>query len=891
MRTIAKGMAPAAGFLLVAALVVGADPAPPSYRHDAEDGVLRWRLSKPESDAPIAAVRHVRSDQTAHSGRFSEHVAFTAGNGTRVLLSHDVGQARVLEELRVSVWVNANRPGAQLIGRVVLPESRDPETGKRVTAILYGDNYSTPGQWQRLMIRQPQLLLERQQPILNRRLRQSVSLRGAYLDEVAINAYSGSGRTEVYLDDLEVVPFVGSMPSAPLPPALEASVPLAETPVEIRQGQLLVNGRPALLRAVPYRGESVEVLRAVGFNAVWFDPQTDPKLLGRAHDAGLWVITSPPDPATVTSLDESPWNGVLLWHLGTDLDVDELERLESQSAWLRRHDPRGRPITATVAAGLLPFSRLLDTLSVRRESFAGAFDVRAYRDWLEQRTRLTRAGTPVWTWIPTEPAPSQLGLFSESPRPEGSPSRSVVEPEQIRLFTYAALAAGIRGLGFWSTHSLEGDDPATRERMHALGLLNLELRLIDGLLGGATRTETVSGTPADVQATLFRTSDGAVLLASWYGKDGQFVPGQAAGNSVTFLVPGVPESTKPWLVSLAGIEALPRERIAGGVSVTLKEFGLTGIVLFSNDYAKVRAIRRAVEAGRREAAQFALTLAEWKFQRVERIDRELSRLGHPVSDARALIARSRNFLATSQRDFRSGNHESAYLNAERALRPLRLLERAHWETAVKPLRTPLSSPYATSFSTLPEHWRFVDRIRQAAFGMNQSPEADFENVDVMAARGWAYARQTIDGVDVLMELSPKAPRTGAYCLRLAATPTDPKRAPAVPEIAPVRVIGAPIAVQPGDVVRLSGWVRVDQPITGSLAGATFADSIGGDSLALHWRLTRGWEEFVVYRPVSQSGELNLTLALTGFGEVCFDDLAVQVLETTGPTQQAARKER
>ena len=48
------------------------------------------------------------------------------------------------------------------------------------------------------------------------------------------------------------------------------------------------------------------------------------------------------------------------------------------------------------------------------------------------------------------------------------------QPEQIRLLTYLALAAGCKGLGFWSDRFL-ADSHQGRDRLLALALLNQEL--------------------------------------------------------------------------------------------------------------------------------------------------------------------------------------------------------------------------------------------------------------------------------------------------------------------------------------------------------------------------------------------------------------------------------
>ena len=55
------------------------------------------------------------------------------------------------------------------------------------------------------------------------------------------------------------------------------------------------------------------------------------------------------------------------------------------------------------------------------------------------------------------------------------------------------------------------------------------------------------------------------------------------------------------------------------------------------------------------------------------------------------------------------------------------------------------------------------------------------------------------------------------------------------------------------------------------------DSIGGEPLALRLTDEMGWKKFTVYRRVPPSGEVNVTVALTGIGTVYFDDIRIQQL--------------
>jgi hypothetical protein len=91
---------------------------------------------------------------------------------------------------------------------------------------------------------------------------------------------------------------------------------------------------------------------------------------------------------------------------------------------------------------------------------------------------------------------------------------------------------------------------------------------------------------------------------------------------------------------------------------------------------------------------------------------------------------------------------------------------------------------------------------------------------------------------------------------------------------PVTVTTPEITVRAGQVIHISGWVRVVSTISGSLDGAMLYDSQNGPVGALRWHERSGWRRFVMVREVQYSGKLNLTMTLTGLGEIQFDDLRV-----------------
>src|SRR5262249_27984723 len=126
---------------------------------------------------------------------------------------YDIGQAPVREDLTASVWVRANRPGVQLLARLVLPKERHPERpDEPLTATLRGDIYQQSSRWQRLELRRPTKLLTEQHQLLRAHASRDIDIPDAYIDRLILTLYPGPGETQVWLDDLEVGPLTKPSP-------------------------------------------------------------------------------------------------------------------------------------------------------------------------------------------------------------------------------------------------------------------------------------------------------------------------------------------------------------------------------------------------------------------------------------------------------------------------------------------------------------------------------------------------------------------------------------------------------------------------------------------------------------------------------------------------------
>jgi len=856
-------------------------------------------------DAQFQILTHRRVREGALTGDACEHVTISGAGGTHFYLRHDVGRPRVIDELLPTVQVRSDRAGLQILARIVLPRTKDPKTGLPLSTLVRGSTYTAVGRWQQLRIEDVPELLAQQIRILRAELGPDVDPREAYIDRILLNVYGGPGVTNVWIDDLDISGHVGPQPgmadwSAADPGRSSAGggtgaagsgqgAAGSSHRVELEGSVLLTDGRPMFPRAIQYQGESLESLQRLGFNAVWLAELPSPEIIDEASRLGLWLVCPPPFPPE-TAGPEGPqaapapigprYSGVLAWNLGRQLSTGELEATRRWAEQVRVGDRQNaRPLICGPESDLRKYSRYVDFLLIGRSPLGSSLKLTDYGTWLRQRPRLALPGKPFWSTVQTQPALSvrrqlsALGL--------GRPLPGAVSSEQIRLLTYTAVAAGSRGLLFESDSPLDATDPDTRSRASALELLNLELTLIEPWLKVGDLVTTVGASEREVVGVVLRTDRARLLMPIWSGQDAQFVPGQSAGNAVSFVVPGVPESDNAYHLAPGSLEPLRHKRVTGGVRVTLDEFGLTSLVLLTGEPLVLSSLRRRSEEIGRRAAQLQRELAAAKLQEVEQVHRQLLSYTADTPQSAAWLGAARQSIQSSDASLAARDYPTAYQHAQRAMRPLRLLERADWQAALWPLASPVSSPGAASFATLPWHWDLMQRIAEAKPGPNAAPGGDFEDLGTMLTAGWRHFHHSSPGIVAEAELASVAAHSGRYGLRLAVRPAEGDGAEVLVESPPSWITGPGVPTQVGELVCIHGWVRVPKPITGSVDGLLIIDSLSGEPLAERIGKTSGWEEFTLYRLAPEQGQVSITFALSGIGEAWLDDVTIHLMPLGG----------
>jgi len=890
-----------------------------------------WTLG--ESDVNHRLVSHARSREAPHRGGLCERFVIEASAGTTLRLATPVGEARVIDEWKASVWVRANRPDIRLAARVRLPNFIAAKTGRPVEVLVPGTVSRDADRWELLEVGDLAAGLKRQLLALRAEHGPTGDLSGAIITDLVLELYSTPGRYDVAIDDLLVVGNITTLAAAsppeataasqadPRDPAVEPAQFLAPPPVAspraappqapaappspsagpaepatgINRGVLEVGGLPFFPRALDHNGEPLEAVAALGFNCVRLAAPASSDLLAEARRAGVWLICPPPvlpdvdirDPESVPVFSTN-WDRVLLWDLGTGLAEGDVEELAERARRVRACDVRaGRGLIASADSGLRSISRHVDMLVARRTVLGTSLELDDYLTWLKERPRLSRPGTPVIATLSTELDPRTA---RQAAALSGIGGRGLaVDPESLTLAAFTAVAAGSRGILFASSRRIDGDDRESRARAAAARTMNLRLKLLEPWAAAGRYASTAQASDTEVKAVVIEAARARMVLV-WRSVQGsQVVARHYAGDlpddgaSLTLLVPGVPEAHQAWEVVPGGLRPARQRRVTGGVSIVLDGFRSAGLVLVSGEpavtgHVQERARDLAPVALASARAQAAVVLADGA-EMLARLPP--SALGHlpaakMLGEAQRAAAEGEQLAATDP--------AAALARFERATAIGAQFERLTWERGIVATGSIVASPLATSDATLGEHWRFIEALTGVAAGENLIPGGGMERIDDLAGSGWRHFALPQADIRSAVEISRSEPAGGGGSLRMRAEAVDPASAPDVVETPPVWITTPPIQPPAGKLLEIEARVWVPQPVKGSVDGLLVFDSLGGPALAERVGKTPSWRRLVLYRIVPQeaAGEpFTVTFALTGLGEARIDEVAVRVLDRAG----------
>jgi hypothetical protein len=520
-------------------------------------------------------------------------------------------------------------------------------------------------------------------------------------------------------------------------------------------------------------------------------------------------------------------------------------------------------LIAEPLAGARELGRHVQVLRAQRFPLGGTCELVDWSTWLLAQCRMGHAAGAWWAHVQTT---YPEGLYEQMAALEPGIAVPIPGEEQVLLLAYAALAAGARGLIFQSDAPLDGHDAPSQARAAALSLVNQRLELIEPMVAGARRACLAQAGQPEIVAPVLQNDRAWLVLPMWLDRGAQCVCGKAHATGVTIVVPGVPEAYQAYQVTWAGVLPLARERVAGGMRLTLEELDVAAAVLLTSDAGMVSAVHRRAASQARRVAGVQCRLATWRHERDEAVDRRLSAQGRRLRETASWLAEAQRVLASCAAQQRSGDWASACRGAAAAVRELR---------QVGPGAAAASAGMATFPGLV-----LLDAVGAMAggqWGPNRLAAATASQEEEMRLAGWQTYRLALPGVVAEARLAVRA-ADGVYPIRLAVERAADGQAPELVETAPVWVESPAIPVRQGEWWRIRGRVWLEEPVTGSIDGLMIIDSLGGLGMAERIAAADGWREFVLYRVAPADGELYLTFALSGYGLAWLDALAVESFE-------------
>jgi hypothetical protein len=328
------------------------------------------------------------------------------------------------------------------------------------------------------------------------------------------------------------------------------------------------------------------------------------------------------------------------------------------------------------------------------------------------------------------------------------------------------------------------------------------------------------------------------------------------------------------------------------MKVKIEDFDLTSALVFTPDTKLIVRLQEHCQAIRYLAAQWSYEQAVEEKRKVEFVQRQLAKLGQSLPQTEKFLTEAQKKLDLARKHWELHMYAEAYHEAQRALRPLRIIMRLHWERATRSLDSAVALPHAVSYYTLPAFWEMVQEIRQTKPGANVLPGGDFEDSAGPAQSPWSPVE--VASLDEVMQKAQRVrqeaggkikPKTGELCAMLAVAPKTAETRIGALERTYVAVNSPAVKLPPGTLVKISAWINIPKDIEATVDGALFFDSAAGEPLAIRLtEATKSWQQFSLYRRVPPSGALNVTLALSGIGTVYFDDVRIEPLVPAGKSQ-------
>ena len=867
------------------------------HRESFDEAEPSWELR--ESDVTFArkSWTQERLKSENDSGRF-ENIRFRSSLGTRTLVSLPVPKSYVISELMPSVRIKSNRPGVQLMVRVVLPETPDDEdAAKPMTTLLKGPVTTEADIWQRISFGGDDFdmkkLLDRHVWLLRQKYGSHVDARNAYIDLVVVNLYTGAGWNHVSIDEL----FMGGIVSADHVKTLaeKAIYDPAVQQVDFQQAANLssshvrrtgtvieVNKKPFFARIIQHNGEPFTLLKGMGFNTIELQATATLEQLAAAEESDMWLVCPPPPSVGLTKIT-TEYDRVLCWSVGQNLSTRDLGSIRETIREIHESDIRtGRPVVANMVSGWSQASDVVDVLNVGLEPLGTSFPLAQYSDWIAKFTRATKNSHPVWGDLQTEVT---RGFADQVSAMIGVAPPTPIEPQQIKMMAYEIIASGARGIRFLSHSRLDATDPSSNLRALTIQWLNRHLEQIEPWVAGGVIVQNRNRVQENVSVTSIRTARSQLMLVQRLTGREQHYAGDLAPTTIVLDSEGASKTDRAYQLTDRGLVPLSEQRDYVSSQIRVSNCYYTAAVVLTQDPQVVSRLNQIYQLPGQTFIQSKLELAQHWMAITQLINGQVTEFGGAVPMADGALQEAFNALRKAESLINSSSPDPGDQFVNLAEQRLAVARRELLNMPLQQFKSNVPTPLLMHVSLVPHHLRVSQELTTEDWRPNSLPAGDFENLKHMLDNGWENRRVQMQGLQTKVELSKSAKVAGQYGLKMSVTGQPDSD---TIETTPLWIATGPVTVQPGNLVRIHGWVRIDRPIANGRSGLLITDTLGGSELAERVEATEGWQEFAIYRAATRASKVQVKFELTGIGEVLLDEITIRTIPLKPGPRQAQR---
>jgi len=842
--------------LALPCLAAAEAPPPPALldNMDGQETILRHLPGTVRTE-----IIHQSVDRRLYRfGTGAERIRLACPAGNSALLAYQLPQAPVIAELRVSAWVLCNRPGMQLAATVVLPRSINVSTGRPHELLVRSGTLGKGIGWEQLTLSNMPTLVERMTRVARLQFESELDEREAYVSQIILLAPGGKGLTECLIDQIQVYGIVGSQGRQK-----PADIQLDSHPLEINF---------QIPKVIQWQGEPFKLLAELGFDAIGMKRIPSPGELQEAKTLGLAIVCPPPTPRQLTRQGiPEELSDIYAWDLGEQLSSDDLDHIIRWQELIKRFDPvDSRPTLIAPRLFTREASRLANVLVIGRPLLGTEITLQEHTAWLTHQSRLARPGTDIWTTLDTQLSPTQALQAVALQLP--SHLAADASYQQLSALTSATFAVKTHGFYYASTTSLAAIDVATQRRSKAIQLNNLRLKLAEPWLASGKVLEVARSSQPQLTALVMKSERSHLLVPIRWSSSMRLSPSPEQRGSISFTVPGVGESSEAYLLTLGGTKRLRHKRVTGGVRITMESLPSDAFILLTDDPQAFSQVARYLRKIAPQATKLRRDLVTLHFQACTQLLGNSSGTSDDNSLGKHLLEQATLEIQACDRYLASGSQDLAYESADKVDRILSQLD-----DALASPRTRGTASMASVAASAQLHLQ--QKLARTPVGENLLRGGEFENLAPLLKAGWRHRQLPLEGITSSVRLSSTAPHSGSYCLELEAKPASESAPLPVVPASPVWISTAPVQVQAGDLVEITGVARVPEPLLGTIDGLQIIDSLGGPDMAIRITHSPSWQPFRVIRAAPTDGQITVSIALSGLGVAQVDDLAIRTTKS------------